>query len=126
MLVLVPLRRLLTEQLHAGPDLAKDVNHAHDLGIGVFQACEGFFASHLQTPRAGGVFDHGPSVRWAQREYLIGKPLTDDNERVVGEVRAGEEVLKITKTDARAIDQILRVAVLEHTTTDFDLRVFDR
>src|SRR5436309_12861500 len=121
MLVLVPLRRLLTEQLHAGPDLAKDVNHAHDLGIGVFQACEGFFASHLQTPRAGGVFDHGPSVRWAQREYLIGKPLTDHDEWVVGEICASEEVLEITQPNAAAIDQILGGPVLAHTATDFDL-----
>src|SRR5207244_8971962 len=67
LLVFVPLPDLLAQDLHARPDLAKDVGDADHLGLGVLQAVERLLAAELQTARAGGLLDDRAAVRWSQR-----------------------------------------------------------
>src|SRR5205814_1192089 len=80
-LVLVPLPDLLAQDLHARPDLAKDVGDADHLRLGVLQAVERLLAAELQTARAGGFLDDRAPVRRPQREDLIDEALADDDER---------------------------------------------
>src|SRR5207247_2652873 len=126
LLVLVPPRHLLAEHLHTRTDLAKDVGHAHELGLGVLQPVERLLTTQLQTSRARGLLDDRAPVRRAQREDLIDETLPDDDERVVREVRPSEEILQIAEPDARAVDEVLRVAVAEESASDLDLGELDR
>src|SRR5205814_7100627 len=57
---------------------------------------------------------------------LVDQALSDDDEGVVGEVRAREQVLQIAEANARAVDEVLGLAVSEQTATDLDLGEVDR
>src|SRR5439155_1188052 len=106
-------------------DLAKDVVHADELDLGGPQAVQRFFAAELEPSRPGRLFDHRAPIRRTEREYLIDKALADHDERVVGEVRAGEEILKIAQTNARPVHEVFGLAVAEETPADLDLGEVD-
>ena len=124
-LVLVPLGSLIAERLDSRTDLAKDVVHADELDLGGPQAVQRFFAAELEPSRPGRLFDHRAPIRRTEREYLIDKALADHDERVVGEVRAGEEILKIAQTNARPVHKVFGFAVPEETPADLDLGEVD-
>jgi hypothetical protein len=125
-LVLGPLRGLLREELHAWPDLAKDVDDTHELDLGVLQALERVLAPHLEPARTGRLLDHDAPIGGAQRENLVHEALADDDERVVREVRAREQILQIAQPHARAIHEVLGLAVLVQAAADLDLVELDR
>ena len=54
---------------------------------------QGFLAAQLKAARAGSFLDDGAPIRRTEREYLIDEALTYDDEGVIGEVRAREQVL---------------------------------
>jgi len=56
------------------------------------EAVQRFLAAQVQSSCAGGFFNDGAPVRWAEREYLIDEALANDDEGVVREVRAGEKI----------------------------------
>ena len=57
---------------------------------------------------------------------MIDETLADDDERVVGEVGAREEILKIAQTNARTVHEIFGLTVAEEATADLDLGEVDR
>jgi hypothetical protein len=98
-LVLIPLRDLFSQQLDPRTDLAKDVDDPHELGLRVLETRQGLFAPHLQPARTRSLLDHRSAIRRTEREYLVDQTLADDDERVVGEIGAGEQILKIAQTN---------------------------
>src|SRR6185503_396699 len=98
-LVLVPLRDLLAKQLDPRPDLAEDVHDAHHLRLRVLEPRQRLFTTELKAARARGLLDHGAAIGRAEREDLVDQALADDDERVVGEVRAREKILKVAQTN---------------------------
>ena len=57
------------------------------------EAVERFLTAQLQPSRPSGFFDHCAAIGWPQREDLVDEALTDHDERVVREVRPGEQIL---------------------------------
>ncbi len=99
MLVLAPLCYLFPQQLDPWPDLAEDVHDPHELGLSVLETRQRFLTSQLKAARTRSFLDHCAAIGRTEREDLIDETLADDDERVVGEIRAGEQILKITQTN---------------------------
>jgi len=121
-LVLGPFRGLVPQRVDARSDLPQDVVHPDELGLGELHTLERLFATQLQPPRPRGLFDHGASIRRPQGEDLVRETLTHDDERVVREVRAGEELLHVAEPHATPVHQILGFSVPVETPPDLHLR----
>ena len=124
-LVFRPLRRLLGEELDPWTDLAEDVDDPDELDLGVLDALQRVLAAHVQAAGARGLLDHDAPVGRPEREHLVDEALADDDERVVREVRAREEILQVAEPDAGAIHEVLGLAVLVQPATDLDLVELD-
>ena len=57
------------------------------------------FTTELKAARARSLLDHGAAIGRAEREDLVDQALADDDERVVGEVRAREQILQVAQTN---------------------------
>src|SRR2546430_2149616 len=112
-------------RLDARPDLAKDVVDPHELDLGGLEPVERFLPAQLQASRPGRLLDDGAPIRRTQREYLVDQTLADDDERVVGQVGAREEILKIAQANARTVHKVFGFAVAEETPADLDLGEVD-
>ena len=117
---------MIAERLDPRANFSEDVVHAHELRFGGLQAAQRLFATKLQPPRAGGLLDDRAPIGRPERQDLVHQALSDDDEGVVGEVRAREQVLQIAEANARAVDEVLGLAVAEQTATDLDLGEVDR
>src|SRR5438552_36500 len=124
-LVLIPFARLIAERFDARADLPKDVVDTDELDLGGLEPVQRFLASELESARARRLFDDRAPVRWTEREDLVDEALPDDDEGVVREVRAGEEILQITQAHARPVHEVFGLAVPEEAPADLDLGEVD-
>ena len=78
----------LAEPPRLRPQLGEDVLDAGEVRLGLGQLLLGLAPAALVAPDAGDLLEQRPALLGPQRERLVDHALADEQERVLGEVRA--------------------------------------
>ena len=125
-----PRRLLLGELAQAArlrPELGEDVVDAREVGLGLGELLLGACRrrrSWRRTP--GDLLEQGPALLGPQGERLVDHALADEQERVLGEVRAVEQVDEVAQPDALAVEQVVVLARAVEAAAELDHAVLDR
>ena len=81
------------------PELGEDVVDAGQVGLGFGELLLGLAAATLMAPDPGHLLEQRAALLRAEGERLVDHPLADEQEGVVGQVRAVEQVDEVAQPD---------------------------
>ena len=117
---------LLGQPAHLRAELAGDVTDAGKVGFRLDQASLRLTSSSLVAAYPGGLLEERPPLLRPQREGLVDHALADEQEGVVGEVRAVQQVEQIPQADPLAVQEVLVLARAVEPPRQGDLAVGHR
>ena len=80
----------------------------------------------LVAPDAGDLLEQRPPLLGAERQRLVDHALADEQERVLGEVRAVQQVDEVAQPHALAVEQVVVLARAVEAPAELDHAVLDR
>ena len=123
-------RRLLLGELpqptRLRPQLGEDVLDPGQVALGLGQLLLGLAPPPLVPPDAGDLLEQRPALLRPQRQRLVDHALADEQERVLGEVRAVEQVDEVAQPHALAIEEVVVLARPVEAPPELDDAVLDR
>ena len=111
----------LAEPAGLRPQLGEDVLDPREVALGLGQLLLGLPPPSLVAPDAGHLLEQRPSLLRPQRERLVDHALADEQERVVGEVRAVEQVDEVAQPDPLLVEQVVVLAGAVQPPPELDL-----
>ena len=124
-----PRRLLLGELAEAArlrPELGQDVLDPGQVPLGLGQLLLGLAAPPLVAPDPGDLLEQGPPLLGAERQRLVDHALADEQERVLREVRAVQQVDEVAQPDALAVEEVVVLARAVEAPAELDHAVLDR
>ena len=107
-------------------ELGDDVLDPREVRLGLDELLLGPSAAALVAADAGDLLEQRPPLLGPERERLVDHPLADEQEGVVGEVGAIEEVDEVAQADALAVEEVLVLARAVQSPAQLDLAEVDR
>ena len=117
---------LLGQPADLRAQLAGDVAHPGQVRFGLQQARLRLPPTPLVAAHAGGLLEQRPAFLRPQREGLVDHALADEQEGVVGQVRAVQQVHQVAQAHPLAVQQVLVLARAVEPPRQVDLAVVHR
>ncbi len=105
--LLLGLRR---EPSRLGPELREDVLDPGEVRLGLGQLLLGLSPAALVAPDPGNLLEQRPALLGPEGEGLVDHPLADEQERVVGQMGAIEQVDEVAEPDPLLVQQVVVLA----------------
>ena len=116
----------LAEAARLRSQLREDVLDPCEVGLGLGELLLGPPAPALVAADPGDLLEQRPALLGPQREGLVHHALADEQERVLGEVRAVEQVHEVAQADALPVEQVVVLAGAVEAAAELHDRVLDR
>ena len=100
--------------------LGEDVLDSGEVCLGLHELLLRPPAPAFVTPDAGHLLEQGATLLRAQRQRLVHHSLPDEQERVLGEAGAVEQVDQVLETDALPVQEIVVLAGTVQAATELD------
>ncbi len=107
-------------------ELGQDVLHAREVRLRLDQLLLGLPPPALVPSDAGHLLEQRTPFLGPQRQGLVDHALADEQERVVGQVRAIEEVDEVAQADALLVEEVFVLAAAEEPATELEDLEIDR
>ena len=120
------LLRLGSKSPGLRPKLDEDVFHAREVCFGLGELLLRLPASPVVTPDPGHFLEQRSALLRSQREGLVDHALADEQERIVGKVRAVEQIDEVLQPDPLAVQQVVALAGTVEAAAQLEDRVIDR
>ncbi len=108
------------------PQLGQDVVDAREVRLGFRELLLRLAAATLVASDPGDFLEQRPPFLGSQRQRLVDHALADEQERVVGQVRAIEQVDEVAQADALLVEEILVLAAAEQPAAELEDLEVDR
>jgi hypothetical protein len=110
------------ERAHARGQLADHVVEARQVVGHALEAQLGLELALAVAADAGGLLEDAPALERVGRQHRVDLALLEHRVAAAAEARVVEHLAHVLQTHARAVDQVLALAALEHAARDRDLR----
>ncbi len=107
-------------------ELGQDVFHAGEVRLRLGQLLFGLPPPALVASNAGHFLEQRTSFLGPQGQRLVDHALADEQERVVGQVRAVQEIDEVAQADALLVEQVLVLAAPKEPASELEDLELDR
>ena len=114
------------ERAQLAADLAEQVLHAQQVGLGGVEPALGLLLALAELEHAGGLLDDRPAILGPGVEHGVDLALADDDVLLAADAGVGQQLLDVEQAARHAVDGVLAVAAAEQRAPDGDLGELDR
>ena len=112
---------LAFERAQLAADLAQQVLHAQEVGLGRLEAAFGLLLAAAVLEDAGRLLDDRPPVLGAGVEHRVDLALADDHVLLATDAGVAQQLLHVEQPARHAVDRVLALAAAEQDAADGDL-----